>query len=264
MSLLKLSQVSFHYTQESILEKICLDFFPQEIIGLLGANGSGKTTLLKILSGVLKPKSGEVFLKEKNLKDYSHKNIAKHISVLPQNLQMDFPFSVTEVVLMGRFPYLKSWAWESPTDIAIARSAMEQVDCLQLANKNIQELSGGEKERVYLARALAQQSEILLLDEPNTHLDLAHQTQLLQLLTQLKKQNKTLIVVFHDLNLANLICDRIVLLSNHRILACGKPGEVLTDENLTQTFGVSPLRVEDKEKGHQYFLPEISFKQKTP
>lgn len=255
MHLLELSQLSFSYGAEKILEKINLKFFPHEIVGILGANGSGKTTLLKLISGVLKPQSGQILLKEKKLSHYSSRNLARHIAVLPQNLEMEFPFSVTEVVLMGRFPYLKSWAWESAEDIHIAQAAMAEADCLHLANKNIQEISGGEKERVYLARALAQQTEILLLDEPNTHLDLAHQSQLLGLFNQLKAQGKTLIVVFHDLNLAAHICQRVVLLAQHQVLACGAPSTVLTDDNLIEAFGVKVLQLEDPRSGKKYFLP---------
>lgn len=254
MSLLKLSQVSFSYEKEKVLENIDLEIHPQEIVGLIGANGSGKSTLLKIISGVLKADSGEVLLKGKKISHYSTRQVAQQIAVLAQNSQMEFPFSVMEVVLMGRFPYLKSWAWESPQDIEIAHAAMKQADCFHLANKNIQELSGGEKESVYLARALAQQTEILLLDEPNTHLDLAHQVRLIGLLKDLRQQGKSLIVVFHDLNLAANICQRLVLLSEHRILACGRPDEVLTNENLKQTFGVSVLRVKDNKSGQKVFF----------
>lgn len=240
----EIKNLSFSYEEKNIFREISGEIRDGEFLGLLGPNGCGKTTLLKLLSGVIKPSSGEVKLFGKDLGKYSRNEVAKQVAVLPQDNLIDFPFSVLEVVLMGRSPYLGNFRWEGPEDTAVVREAMEQTDCFHLAGRDIRSLSGGERERVLLARALSQQPKILLLDEPTTHLDLQHQRETFYLLQRLHREKKlTLVVALHDLNFAAQSCDRILLLKDQRWNALGPPEAVLTPEKIAEVFGV-PVQVQ--------------------
>ena len=250
----KIKNISFSYGEKNIFVDISARIQDGEFLGLLGPNGCGKTTLLKLLSGVLKPKEGTIEFLQKDLREYSRKEIAHHIAVLPQDNLIDFPFTALEVALMGRAPYLVNFRWESAEDLAIVREAMEQTDCWHLARQDIRSLSGGERERVLLARALSQQPKVLLLDEPTTHLDLKHQRETFHLLQRLHREKKlTLIVALHDLNFAAQSCDRLLILNQGSAATLGTPEQVLTSEKILQVFGV-PAVVEKSAAGQRPWI----------
>lgn len=239
MSLLSIKNLFFAYEAQSLFKGIDFEVHRGQFLGILGPNGCGKTTLLKLLTGVLPLQSGSILLENRELHQYSRRELARKVAVLPQETHLDFPFTALEVVLMGRAPYLGTFQWESPQDLAIAQEAMVKCDCLQFAPRDVRELSGGERERVFLARALAQEPKILLLDEPTTHLDLQHQYRTFQLLKGLHEEKQlTLMVVLHDLNFALKACERVLLLGGGQVVGDGPPEEILTESNINQVYGI--------------------------
>ncbi len=254
MTVFQFQNVTAAYGEQEILRNLSFEVAPREILGILGPNGSGKTTLLKLMAGVLPPRFGEITLFEKPMKDYSRKAFARLVSVLPQDTVIDFPFSAMEVVLMGRSPYLKTFQWETQHDIEIARAAMKLTDCLEFADKDIRVLSGGERERVLLARSLAQEPKVLLLDDPTTHLDLRHWLATFRLIQSLnREQGITVVLVLHDLNFASLACQRVLLLAEKSVQGLGAPEEVLRPSLIERVYG-TPV-VENSASGRPIFLP---------
>ncbi len=238
----KVQEISFWYNHEPVLRDISFDVEQGEFVSLIGPNGAGKTTLLKILNRLLIPQKGKVFIFNRNLNSYSRKEIAQIIGFVPQDNVFMFPYTVMEVVLMGRTPYLKGIGFESKKDIEIALEVMDLTKTEHLADKPVTSLSFGERQRVLIARALAQQPKIILLDEPNAHLDISHQIEIFALLKTLtKEKNVTIISVSHDLNLIASYSDRVILLSNGQIYSIGKPDVVLTRENIKDVYGVDVL-----------------------
>jgi ABC-type cobalamin/Fe3+-siderophores transport system ATPase subunit len=226
----------FSYRREPVIDDVSLTLQPGEILGVIGPNGSGKSTLLRLLSGVLRPAHGEVRVFGRPLSRYARRELGKRIAVVPQDTLIEFPFSVTEVVLMGRSPHLGGFAFEGDRDLAVARAAMRRTGVLELAQRSIHELSGGERQRVVLARALAQEATILLLDEPGAFLDIGHVVQIYDLLDDLRREGKGILTVLHDLNLAALYCDRVALLKGGRLVRVGLPAEVITYEAITEVY----------------------------
>ncbi len=233
---LRASQVSFGYGEGRVVQDVFLTLHAGEMLGVIGPNGSGKSTLLRLLSGVLAPEAGTVTLLDQPLLSYGPRALARHIAVVPQESTIEFPFSVTEVVLMGRSPHLGTFAFEGDRDLEVARTAMQRTGVAHLAGRCIHELSGGERQRVILARALAQEAAILLLDEPAAFLDLRHAVELYDLLRDLIAEGKSVLTVLHDLNLAALYCDRVALMKGGRIVESGVPGEVITYAHITATY----------------------------
>ncbi|WP_144549932.1 heme ABC transporter ATP-binding protein [Bacillus sp. X1(2014)] len=236
--MLSVQQVSGGYSNEAVLEDISFEVEKGELFGILGPNGSGKTTLLKMLSGILPIQKGEIQINGKRLQQYKAKQLAKIIAVLSQHSSQSFSYTVKETVSLGRYAHQKglfqSWG---PADEEVVQRVMNQIGVSSFQNKNIQELSGGEKQRVFLAQALAQEPEILLLDEPTNHLDLSYQKELLDFLKQWTSENQlTVISIFHDLNLAGLYCDRLLLLENGRININHIPNEVLREERIRDVY----------------------------
>jgi iron complex transport system ATP-binding protein len=216
--------------------------------GLLGPNGSGKSTVVRLLSGVLVPQRGRVCLAGQPLTTLRREALAQRIAVVPQETRIDVPFSVFEIVLMGRTPHHERFGFESKADIALAHRAMELTDVKGLAHRAIHELSGGERQRVILARALAQTPQLLLLDEPTAFLDIKHQVEVCDLVRHLSRQEGlTVVSILHDLNLAALYCDRLALLKQGRVFASGAPSAVLTRANIQAVYetavsiGMNPL-----------------------
>jgi iron complex transport system ATP-binding protein len=222
-----------------VLEQVSFALMAGELLAVLGPNGSGKSTLLRILSRVLKPGSGQVMVLSRPLESFSRKELAQKIAVIPQSSVIEFPYRVLEVVLMGRSPYLGRFQLEGKRDLEIARQALLMTDCLELAERGMEEISGGERQRVILARGLAQEPEILLADEPFTHLDLHHQVRFLGLLSALRKA-RSISVLFttHDLNLAGIFADRILLLEGGKVAALGTPEQVLDPELVSRIYRV--------------------------
>jgi iron complex transport system ATP-binding protein len=235
--LLRIEEVSFAYRDRSVLERVSLEVVRGERFGLLGPTGSGKSTLVRLLSRVLEPASGRIVLGGRPLAEYSARALARRVAVVPQETALDFPFSVLEVVLMGRAPHLGGLGFEGDRDLVAAEAAMASTGIADLAGRFFHELSGGEKQRVVIARALAQEPELLLLDEPTTFLDIRHVVEIFDLLSALSSERGiTLVVVLHDLNLAALYLDRLGFLKHGRLHVCGTPETVLTYRTIREVY----------------------------
>ena len=241
---LQIRQVSFSYLDGLVLHNVDLSVKAGEMVGLLGPNGSGKTTLIKLASGVLKPGQGEIGLDGTDLGQLSRKAVARSVAVVPQQFYIPFAFTVGEVVTLGRIPFSRVFAGETAADKGAVDTALEVVGIDELAERRFDELSGGERQKVVLAMALAQQPKLLLLDEPTMHLDITHQVEILELVRNLNvEQGLTILAAMHDLNLASLYFDRLVLLKEGRVSADGTPAEVLTEDRIREVFAAS-VRVE--------------------
>ncbi len=241
--MISLKDINFSYNGDQVLRELSFVVEEGEFLGIIGPNGAGKSTLLKLLNRVLLPQSGEICLQGKPLDDYSRRRLAQIIGFVPQQFSAAFRFSVQEIVLMGRFPHQSAFGWESETDIRIAEEAMTATDCYHLRERDFFSLSGGEQQRVVLASALAQQPQILLLDEPTTALDLKHQLHFFRILQDLQREKKmTILTVTHDVNLAARFCRRILALKDGRMVADGAVKTVLTKE-IVQTIYETPVEI---------------------
>jgi iron complex transport system ATP-binding protein len=243
-------------TAEFALRDVSLSVAPGSLTGLLGQNGCGKTTLLKLLSGVLKPELGSVRLGDRDLRRLSARSIAQQVAVVPQETHPAFDFSVLEMVLMGRHPHLGAFQLEGPGDLAIAREALAATGTAHLAGRAYMSLSGGEKQRVVIASALAQQPNVLLLDEPTASLDLGYQLEIASLLKDLNHgRHVTMVLATHDLNLAASVCDTLVLLREGQMLMQGPTREVLTSATVQQLYGVIADVSFHERAGHIAVIP---------
>lgn len=251
-----LDQVSFSYGTVEAIATLSLSILQGEVFGLLGPNGSGKSTLLRLLSGVLSPNQGRISFAGLDLRKYQREELARQIAVVPQDTQMDLPFSVLEVVLMGRFPHHRRFGFESREDLIFAQRAMELTGVTVFADRGIHELSGGERQRVMLARALAQAPRFLLLDEPTAFLDIKHQVEVYDLVKSLSRQEGlTVVSILHDLNLASLYCDRLALLKFGKVFSLGSPEKVLTYANLKAVYETEVHIGLNDLTGNVYVLP---------
>ena len=235
-SIIVLRGVSFRYRSVAALDDVSFELRRAEIFGIIGPNGSGKSTALRVMSGVLRPQAGSVLWLGRPLAQVRRADLARQLAVVPQDTAIEFPFSVLEVVLMGRAPHLGGFAFEGDRDIAAAQVALRRTATSHLAHRCIHELSGGERQRVTLARALAQEPQVLLLDEPGAFLDIRHAVEIYDLLRDLQAEGMTIATVLHDLNLAALYCDRVALLKAGRLVRLGAPGEVITYATLTEVY----------------------------
>lgn len=229
--------VTTGYGERAVIRDVTVQVGSGEMVGVIGPNGSGKSTLLRLVSGVVRPWSGRVSIETRPIESYSARELSRRVAVVPQETRIDFPFTVTEVVLLGRTPHLSALAFEGANDLTIAHQAMERTDVAHLAARRITELSGGERQRVILARALAQEPSILVLDEPSAFLDIRHQVEIYDLLRDLQAEGLTVVTVLHDLNLAGLYCDRLVLLADGAVACAGPPETVLQYQTLTEVYG---------------------------
>ena len=240
--MLKTDKIKFSYAQEKILKGIDLEIETGTFIGIIGPNASGKSTLLKNMSKTLNSDSGSVYLDHKLLNDYNSLELAKKMAVVPQNTEVNFNFNVYDIIMMGRHPYQKRWSGLSQEDKEIVKEVMKVTDTLKLKRKLINELSGGEKQRVIIARALAQKPDILLLDEPTSSLDINYQGEIYDLLNYLNQEfNLTIITVSHDLNLTAQYCEELLLLKKGKIFAAGPPEEVLTEKNIKAVYNAEVI-----------------------
>jgi iron complex transport system ATP-binding protein len=245
MTLAEFRGVSFEYRQSAerktrpfALSELTFEVAVGEIVGVIGPNSSGKTTLIRLLTRVLEPAAGEILLEGVPVGRLSRRDLARRVAVVPQGMLPQFPFTVGELVLMGRYPHDPGRYFESPRDRAIAREAMEATGVLELADLPLEHLSGGERQRAVVARALAQEPRLLVLDEPTSHLDLRYQVETAALLRRLNRELGTsILLVSHDLNLAAEVCDRLLLLSAGRAAAIGSPETVLDPTLLASVFG---------------------------
>jgi iron complex transport system ATP-binding protein len=234
---LRAEQVTFAFARgKAVLHGVSLELLPGLVTGLYGPNGSGKSTLLRCLNGSLVPREGRVFLDEQPLATLSRRQIARRIAVVPQDTPADVPLTVRQMVLLGRFAHQGLWDQESEQDVRIAGSCMERVGIAALAHRPFSHLSGGERQRTVSARALAQQPSVLLLDEPNTHLDLAHQLEVYRLIRSFAAEGVGVLMICHDLLISPLMVDTALLLHQGRIVASGLCREVLTSASLREVF----------------------------
>jgi iron complex transport system ATP-binding protein len=254
--MLRAESVSFGYDGGFTLNDVSVTIPAGSLTGLLGPNGCGKTTLLKLLSGVLRPQTGRVMLGNRALTSMTRRELARHVASVPQETHPAFDYSVMEMVLMGRHPHLSAFQLEGPADFGIAREALEATGTGHLADRNYMTLSGGEKQRVVIASALAQSTEVLLLDEPTASLDLGYQLDVASLLARLNREHTvTMVLATHDLNLAASLCERLVVMRGGRILTAGPTREVLTGDTVRQLYDVEADVQFHEAAGHVTVIP---------
>ena len=236
--ILDIKDISLKYRDKSILLTVSFMVSAGEFFVIIGPNGAGKTSLLKVLSGLQKAQQGSVTVKDEDIATYTRRSLAQIMAIVPQQIEVGFPFTVAETVIMGRTPHLGILGMEGKNDFHIAEEAMEFTEVAHLADRKLFQLSGGELQRVIIARAICQQPEIILLDEPTTALDPAHQLKIMDLMERFRKQhNTTIIMVSHDLNLASMYGDRLLLLKEGRVVKTGNPQEVLNKSLLEESYG---------------------------
>jgi len=234
--------LSHAYGDLPVLNNITFAVSKGDFFIIIGPNGSGKTTLMKVISGILRPQNGQLEIMGRSIDNYTRKNLAQTIAFVPQTIPVDFPFTVTEIVLMGRSPYLGMLGLEQEIDLEIAQQAINFTGIEHLAHRKLDQLSGGEQQRVFIARAICQQPQVILLDEPTSSLDLAHQVRLMDLMERLKAdKGVTVVMVSHDVNLAAMYGNRLLLLNQGQIMRLGTPEEVLTFQTLEETYGCTLL-----------------------
>ena len=241
--------VGFRAGGREILAGVNLTLGRGEILTLAGPNGAGKTTLLRLASRVATPSAGRVRVAGRDVSELSRRELARELAVVPQDVSLAFPFSAGEVVLMGRAPHLGLLGFETADDVGRAREAMERVGVAHLADRSVLELSGGERQLLLLARALAQDARVLLLDEPTSHLDLRHRVTVLEQVRDFVAGGRSALVVSHDLGLAARSADRLALLAGGRLAGLGTPDQVLRPEILRAVFGVEASIVEAPDGG---------------
>lgn len=240
MPVISVQGLDLYYGKRQVLQKISMEVRRGEFYLVIGPNGSGKTSLLKALANLLPIATGRIEILGRPLTAYTRRQLACKLAVVPQQISLDFPFTVAETVLMGRVPHLGLMGIEGPTDHAFAQESMRFTDVAHLADRRLDTLSGGERQRVIIARALCQEPELILLDEPTASLDPAHQIQVMDLMERLRlEKGITVLMVSHDLNLAAMYGDRLLLLQEGKMIAIGKPAQVLTETQLSESYGCS-------------------------
>lgn len=235
-TVIELKNLNIGYEGKTVIKDINAKIGAGEIIGIIGANGAGKSTLLKTIRGMLPPKSGDTYYFGKNLKEFKDKDIAQKVAYLQQHVEVGFGYTGQDIVLAGRYPYMKWYESESEKDKELALDCMEYTGTRDLADRPMTEMSGGQKQRVLLAKVLAQQTPILFLDEPTTGLDMVYKEEIFRFARDLADAGKTVLMVVHELDLAAKYCKRIFLLGEGKLLADGKPEEVYTTELLNRAY----------------------------
>lgn len=236
--MLKTHALSLNFREKYLVKNISLNFSPGQIYGIMGPNGSGKTTLLKLLTGIWKASSGKIYWGNQDLMTLDRKSMSRILSLVPQNPQVQFDFSVAEIVEMGTYPRQELKAIEKKN---LVQWALELVDAWHLSNQRATEISHGERQRMYIARSLVTQSPVLMLDEPTSNLDIKHQLDIWSLLKRLAHENKLIIVANHDLQTTERFCDQMVILNQGICVQQGSYSEVMTQEMLRSVFGVSEV-----------------------
>jgi iron complex transport system ATP-binding protein len=240
--MLEARNITVNYDSREAVADVSLSATARQVIAVIGPNGAGKSTLLRVMNGYIRPSRGEVFLDQEPLAFYAQRAIARRIAVVAQEADLRFPVTVMEFVLGGRYAWSSAWGWESESDVEIARAIISETELRGFESRLMNELSGGERQRAVLARALATEAKILLLDEPTANLDLAHQATMLRLVRdRCDKHHAAAIVVTHDVNLAAEFADQVLLMKEGRTIAAGPPREVLTTELLRKVFELEVL-----------------------
>ena len=262
--MLRADNVSFRYDTAEVLHRVTLGLSNAGLTGVLGPNGSGKTTLLRLMGGLQTPSTGRITLDDRDLSTYPRRMLARRMATVPQETYLAFDYSVLEIVLMGRYPHLPTFAIESPTDLRYAADALAATGTLSLATRSFTTLSGGEKQRVVIASALAQLytadetepgSHVLLLDEPTASLDLAYQLEIASLIRKLNAMGIAILISTHDLTLAAGICRDLVLLREGRVLATGPTQDVLTESMVKSLYGVDAVITRHPVTDHVLVIP---------
>lgn len=248
---IKTENINVTLEKNNILKGINIEVDNKEFVGIIGPNGSGKSTLLKCIYRILKPSEGVIKLDGINMKNISIKESSKKLSVLSQHNNYNFDFTVKEIVLMGRAPYKKFMERDNKEDYDIVNDALEKVDMLEFKDRSFQSLSGGEQQRVILARALSQKPKCLILDEPTNHLDIKYQLQLMRIV---KSLNIEVIAAIHDLNIAAMYCDKIYVLKDGKIVKCGKTNEVLTKKLIKDVYEVDADVIINEDRVHICYI----------
>jgi len=235
----ELNHISFNYADRSVIDDISLNLAPGKFYGIIGPNGSGKTTLLDLLARHRLPDNGDIQYRGKSLASFSKKELSREIALVPQNFYINFPFTVEQIVTMGRYPHIPKFSSPSEDDIEILQGVMRLTEISAFANRYITELSGGERQRVVFARALAQDTPVLILDEATSNLDINYSINLLNIAEQrVRNSRNTVLAVMQDINLAAGFCDYLIFMSGGRIAAHGETGTVLTPETLQTVFDI--------------------------
>ena len=234
---IRADELGFRVEAKALLERVQLHADQGQLVGLIGPNGAGKSTLLRAIAGVLRPQEGAVWLEGEELETIPARDVAARMALVPQIAPYTHGFTARELVLMGRYPHLGRFQIEGAADEAIAREAMELTETEEFAERTLDTLSGGERQRVFVSRALAQQPRVLL-DEPTANLDVLHKLRVLDLVRRLVDEGLTAVAAIHDLGMAARYCDRLVLLSEGRVLAEGAPEDVLVPDIIESAFGV--------------------------
>ena len=257
--IISVQQFSFAYEEKLILDDINLSIAEGEYTAMIGPNGAGKSTLLKCLNRILKRGKGRIRLFDRNIEEYTQKELARLIGYVPQTREQVFPYTVYDFVLMGRYPYMSPLARVKNEDRRVVDEALEMCGIGQFAERSIQQLSGGERQKVYLAAALAQQPKILLLDEPTAHLDPKYHMEIQETICQVsRKMNITVLHVTHDLNYLLYWSQKVVALNDGRICFCDVPQKILEDDHLHKTFGTRFLTVAHPNRPIKLIIPEVS------
>lgn len=251
--MLKLDDIHFSIEGKEILQGISINFEPCKIHGIIGPNGSGKSTLLKNICRIWEPQKGTIFINSKDYRNISRKELSRIVTLVPQNTSVNFPVTVYEIVSMGRNPHLGRFQPLKKRDREIIAWALQETHTYELKDRNINELSGGEAQLSILARALATEASIILLDEPVSELDIKHTLTIMNLLFSLKESGKTILVSIHDLNLARRYCDTISILNQGRLFFHGSPAEAFSKENIREVFHVNITEIKSDSKTFLYF-----------
>lgn len=241
-TIIELKNLSIGYGNKSVLQDVNAKINKGEIVGIIGCNGAGKSTLLKTIRGLLPKQSGEILYFGRKLESFSEKELAREVAYLQQNVEVGFGYTGKDIVLAGRYPYMKWWKGESISDEELALKCMEYTGTKELAERPVNEVSGGQKQRILLAKVLAQQTPILFLDEPTTGLDMVYQEEIFRFSKALAKMGKTILMVVHELNLAAKYCSRIILLGEGTVIVDGRPDNVFTEKILSKAYN-APVRV---------------------
>ena len=248
---IKVDDLNITLEKNNILKDINIEVDNKEVVGIIGPNGSGKSTLLKCIYRVLKPNDGSILLDNIDIKDMSVKESSKRLAVLSQHNNYNFDFTVKDIVLMGRSPHKKFMERDNKNDYDIANEALKKVDMFEFKDRSFQSLSGGEQQRVILARALAQQPQCLILDEPTNHLDIKYQLQLMRIVKGLGIE---VIAAIHDLNIAAMYCDKIYVLKDGEVIKYGKPKDILTQELIKYVYEVDAEVIVKEERVHISYI----------
>lgn len=256
-TIIEVKDLYFNYDKNIVLDKMSFNIKEGTFVSVIGPNGSGKTTLLKNLSSILVPTRGSILFKGKDIRKYKKRELAKCMAYVPQNIATDFEFTVMDIVLMGRSPYMGLFQSENAKDIQLAIDAMKMTNILSFKDKKITQISGGERQRAIIACALTQTPEVMLLDEPVSNLDIQHQIEIMGILKKLNRSsNMTVITVLHDLNLAAEYSDVVMLIKDGALIQSGSPVEVITSANIAMAYNTNICMTTNPKTGNLHIIPE--------